>query len=69
MPTKMTPKSQAKIKPQFTHTLFHTKNIFFASSNAIFDINTHTHFLHFVIKKPSKNRYTRKQPTHFSMKP
>ena len=29
MPKKMTPKSQAKIKPQFTHTIFHTKKYIF----------------------------------------
>ena len=29
MPKKMTPKSQAKIKLQFTHALFHTKKYIF----------------------------------------
>ena len=45
-------------------------NIFFTSNNAIFNATTQAHFLTlFNQEKPPKNRYTRKQPTHFSMTP
>ena len=41
-------------------------NTFFTSNNAIFNTITHTP-LRFPPPLPHKNRYTRKQPTHFSM--
>ena len=44
MPKKMTPKSQAKIKPQLLIPFFTPKNKFFTSNNVIFNTNTHTHF-------------------------
>ena len=41
-----------------THTHTHTRT------------HKHTHIhTHFLIKEPLKNRYTRKQPTHFSTTP
>ena len=51
MPKKMAPQSQAKIKSQFTHTLFHTKkNI--SQVTMRFLTPTHIHiFLHFLIQK------------------
>ena len=45
------------------------KTTFFTSTNAIFNIITYTHSFCTFNKKPLKNGYTRKQPTHFSMKP
>ena len=35
----------------YLYPFFTTKHKFFTSKNAIFNINTHTHFLHFLIKK------------------
>ena len=55
---------------KFTYTLFHTKTALLTSNNVIFNTNTHTHFFTlFSRRRPPKNRYTRKQPTHFSMTP
>ena len=48
---------------------FTPKHTFLTSTNAILNIITYTHFLHLLIKKPSKNWYSKKQPTNFSMKP
>ena len=42
-------------------------NTFFTSNNAIFNSITQTHIFHTFNKKTPKNRYKRKQPTHFSM--
>ena len=51
MPKKMAPKSQAKIKSQFTHTLFHTKkNISQVTMRFLTPTHIHT-FLHFLIQK------------------
>ena len=56
--------------PQFAYTLPHINKHTFQSNNAIFNTTTQTHFfLHFLIKRTPKNRYTRKQPTHFSIMP
>ena len=43
---------------------------FFKPKNTFSQVHNHiyTFFLHFLIKNPPKNGYTRKQPTHFSMK-
>ena len=48
---------------------FKPKNTFFTSINAIFNIITYTHSFCTFNKKPPKNWYTGKQPTHFAMKP
>ena len=59
--------------PRTLHSLipiFTSKHTFFTSNNGIFNTNLHTHFFYTsFIKETPKNRYTRKQPTHFSMKP
>ena len=44
-------------------------NTFFTSNNAILTPTTQTHSFYTFNKKTPKNRYTRKQPTHFSMTP
>ena len=45
-------------------------NTFFTSNNAILTPTTHTHFFYtFNQKKAIKNRYTRKQLTHFFKAP
>ena len=56
----------AKISPI---PFFTPKHTFFTSNDAIFNPTTHTHFFTLFNKKIHKNRYTRKQPTHFSMTP
>ena len=62
------------LAPKLTYTLFSHQNINFSQVTMRFLTPTHIHiFLHFLIKPPPplppKNRYTRKQPTHFSMTP
>ena len=55
---------------KLTYTLFSHQNINFSQVTMRFLRSTHIHiFLHFLIKKPPKNTYTRKQATHFSMTP
>ena len=50
--------------------LFTLINTPFTSNNTIFIYITHTHvFTLFNQKNPSKNKYRRKQLTHFSMTP
>ena len=53
---------------KFTYTLFSQQSINFSQVKMRFLTSTHIHiFLHFLIKKPHKSRYTRREPTHFSM--
>ena len=56
---------------QNLHIPFFTpKHALLTSNNVIFNTNTHTHFFKlFSRRRPPKNRYTRKQPTHFSKTP
>ena len=50
--------------------LFSYQNINFSQITMRFLTSTQIHiFLHFLMKKHPKNRYTRKQPTQFSMTP
>ena len=71
MPKKTTPKSQAKIKSQFTHTLFHTKkNISQVTMRFLTPTHIHIFFALFnQKKKKTENGYRRKHPIHFFMKP
>ena len=60
------------LAPQIHLYLFFTpKHTFLASTNALFNIITYRHFFTLFNKKKRnpKNRYTRKQPTHFTIKP
>ena len=59
------PRTPNSLIPFFT-----PKHTFLTSNNVVFNIITYTLFFTlFNQRKPFKNKYTRKQPTHFFMKP
>ena len=56
--------------PKFSIIPFHNNNRLFKSNSAFLKLPHTSHFVtQFLIKKPLKNRYTRKQPAYFSITP